>query len=146
MVHVVTPVPWVPLILNIRPKVVAIYSDQKVRWISRHKRCSVRLSGRPHPFNALNGLWIAARLIPEVYQIRRTFPFDLIHSHMLTPDGLAGKPSCQEHEGSVGLHRQRKRFEYLSLLFKDISGTQPVLRFNTTGPLSPPVALWLMPL
>ena len=87
---VLSPVPWAPKPLHYRPKWGRYARISKLRGFDGVPVSRPSFFALPYPLNASTGLTMALRLLPLITRIRKLFPFDIIHSHNLTPSGLAG--------------------------------------------------------
>ena len=88
--RVVSPIPWSPKFLQIRKRwqnYASVIVDSEFEEIEVDRVACPYL---PRPCHNINGLNVAARLLPRLRRLRNSFQFNLIHSHTLTPDGWAG--------------------------------------------------------
>jgi hypothetical protein len=86
-----SPIPWAPKILwfhqRWRQYGLARENDTyESKWIQRPAYLEIPYS----KIRGFSGLGMGVRLIPYLKKLRRYFPFNLIHAHTATPDGLAG--------------------------------------------------------
>jgi teichuronic acid biosynthesis glycosyltransferase TuaC len=87
-VVVVAPVPWFPFNRLIRGEQWA-----GIAAVERHEGLDVRhprFFCIPRYLKWLDGVFYAVSLLPFLWRLRRSFPFDVIDSHFAYPDGLAG--------------------------------------------------------
>ena len=87
-VVVVAPVPWFPFNRLIRGEQWA-----GIAATERHDGLDVRhprFFCIPRYLKWLDGVFYAVSLLPFLWRLRRSFPFDVIDSHFAYPDGLAG--------------------------------------------------------
>jgi glycosyltransferase involved in cell wall biosynthesis len=87
-VVVVAPVPWFPFNRRIRGEQWA-----GIAATERHDGLDVRhprFFCIPRYLKWLDGVFYAVSLLPFLWRLRRSFPFDVIDSHFAYPDGLAG--------------------------------------------------------
>jgi teichuronic acid biosynthesis glycosyltransferase TuaC len=87
-VVVVAPVPWFPFNRLIRGEQWA-----GIAAVERHEGLDVRhprFFCIPRYLKWLDGVFYAISLLPFLWRLRRSFPFDVIDSHFAYPDGLAG--------------------------------------------------------
>ena len=88
--RVVSPLPWAPRILWYRPEWRQFgETPNKDVWegVAVNRVRYLQLPTRA--FQPWAGVSMSLTLAPFLRRLRRTFPFDLIHSHTVTPDGLA---------------------------------------------------------
>lgn len=89
-IEVLAPVPWVPPGLGRRDPWRHYLAPYREMWdgvpVTRPRY--LRPPGKW--FHGWSGVSLYQALRTELRSIRQRFPFDLIHSHMLVPDGLAG--------------------------------------------------------
>ena len=87
-VVVVAPVPWFPFNRLIRGEQWA-----GIAPVERHEGLEVRhprFFCIPRYLKWLDGGFYAISLLPVLWRLRRSFPFDVIDTHFAYPDGLAG--------------------------------------------------------
>ncbi|HRV91614.1 MAG TPA: glycosyltransferase family 4 protein [Anaerolineae bacterium] len=112
-VTVLAPIPWSPRIFNFRPKWRNYYqTPARHHWgdFDSYYPRYLRLPGAW--FRAFAGLSYYHRVLAQILALHHTQPYDLIHSHMLLPDGLAaiflgrelGLPTVCTMHGSDALH------------------------------------------
>lgn len=88
--RVVSPVPWSPRPLWIRKRWRHYGAlRQEGSWQSIEVARPAYLHPPTVVLQAAAGTSMAAGLLPLLVRLRREFPFDLIHAHTVTPDGLA---------------------------------------------------------
>ena len=89
-VQVLAPQPWAPGFLAFHPRwrrYGEVFRQGDLPEAPCQRVAYARAPGRAG--NALAGPALAAALLPRLAWLRRGFPFDLLHAHTLTPDGLA---------------------------------------------------------
>jgi glycosyltransferase involved in cell wall biosynthesis len=86
-VKVMAPVPWFPLNRLIRgPQWAEVPAAENIDGLDvRHPR----FLSVPGCLKWLDGILYALCLVPVLWRLRRSFPFDLIDAHFAYPDGLA---------------------------------------------------------
>lgn len=90
-VMVVSSVPWAPRVLWGRPQWKKWADIQKTTSID--EVTTVRPAHVEIPFKHFwpyRGVSMALRLLPKLVALRQEFPFNIIHTHTVTPDGLTG--------------------------------------------------------
>lgn len=90
-VRVLQPVPWAPWFLGDKPK----WRDYRsTRSESGYKEVEVTRLSYPHPpsgrLTALGSITLMPSLTMTLLQVKRSFDFEIVHAHSVTPDGFAG--------------------------------------------------------
>jgi teichuronic acid biosynthesis glycosyltransferase TuaC len=138
---VVSPVPWAPRIIRGRLRRRKWAEIQQSKRFEGIPTCRPAVFEVPHPFFwPYRGLSMAIRLVPVLAAIRKRFPFNIIHSHTVTPDGLAGMllgtwfktPTvCTIRGSDINSYPFRSR-RYYDFSRRVLTGTNVILANNRT--------------
>ncbi len=89
-VKVVAPIPWAPKVLGFRRKwkmyADVLHEPAKYDGVEVHRLAYPILPGA---LNFVGGVGLAMRLRRWLASAYRSFPFELLHAHTITPDGFA---------------------------------------------------------